>query len=229
MVAGLLMGNTGPNDATFDMGSFLATRPLTDRQMARTILKTAGLSVCCSWILWAAAFLILTLILRAAGAFIPQGIPPELGWWYFPATLLGPWVVAAVGAAIGLTGRSALLLKIFCGVLTLTVGVTLFAKFVLPGDAQRVLFLTLVGLIETACLVGTVWLFAAARRRGLVPMPTVYAAAAVWCVLVTIVMADWMMHPQGPARLYLFAATVVTLAVTPLAAAPLALSINRHR
>lgn len=44
LIGGLIVGNSGPNDADFNMGNFLATRPITTSNIARTILKTAAKS-----------------------------------------------------------------------------------------------------------------------------------------------------------------------------------------
>jgi len=44
-ICGLLIGRLGPNDSDSSMGQFLATRPMTDTQMARITLGTVALSV----------------------------------------------------------------------------------------------------------------------------------------------------------------------------------------
>ncbi len=54
-VGGVLVGNCGPNDANYEMGQFLATRPMMSSDMARTLLKTAGLSTLMAWTAWAVA------------------------------------------------------------------------------------------------------------------------------------------------------------------------------
>jgi uncharacterized membrane protein YuzA (DUF378 family) len=202
---------------------------MTDTDMSRTILKTAGQSVALAWAIWAVSFLILYAILRLAHVTIPASLPKELGWWYFPATLLGPWIIAAVGAAVGLADRPVLVTKLICGLFALFIGLTLFARFFLSHSAQTQLWYGTVGVCSVVLVLATVWTFVAARRRALVGSSTVYVAAALWCVLVTPVVTEWVLHPDRPVHLYLFAITALALAVAPLAAVPLALSFNRHR
>jgi hypothetical protein len=228
-VAGLIMGNSGPNDADYAMGGFLATRPITDTDMSRTILKTAGQSVIVAWAIWAFSFLTLYAILRLAHVTIPPSLPKELGWWYFPATLLGPWIIAAVGAAVGLADRPVLVAKLACGLFALFIGLTVFARFSLSLPARTQLWYGTLGVCAAVLALGTVWTFVAARRRALIGSSTVYVAAALWCVLATPVVTEWVLHPDGPADLYMVAITALALAVAPLAAVPLALCFNRHR
>jgi hypothetical protein len=229
LVAGLIMGNSGQNDASFEMGGFLATRPMTDTDMSRTILKTAGQSVVVAWAIWAGSFLTLYVILRLAGVAIPDALPRELGWWYFPATLLGPWVIVGVGAALGLADRPVLVAKLACGLWALFIALSVCAKMFLSQPGQRLLWNGTVGVCAALLILATVWTFIAARRRGLIGSPTAYVSAALWCVLVTPVVTEWVLHPDRPAFLYVFAITAVALAVAPLPAVPLALSFNRHR
>src|SRR5260370_33210228 len=108
------------------MGNFLATRPMTSTEMARTMLKTAGISVLAAWVLWAAAFLVIYGILLATHVVPRPELPKELGWWYFPATLAGAWLAVAVLATIGQTGRPTLFMILFCGAMALFIGSILF-------------------------------------------------------------------------------------------------------
>jgi hypothetical protein len=228
LVAGLIMGNSGTNDTDYAMGGFLATRPMTDTDMSRTILKTAGQSVILAWAIWAFSFLTLYVILRLCGVTIPT-LPIELSWWYFPATLLGPWIIVGLGAALGLADRPVLTAKLICALFACFIGLTVLPRFFLSEPAQRLLWNVTVGVCATVLVLATVGTFIAARRRELIGSPTVYVAAALWCVLVTPVVTEWVLHRDRPAQLYVFAITALALAVAPPAAVPLALSINRHR
>ncbi|MGH7138000.1 MAG: hypothetical protein ACREHD_19800, partial [Pirellulales bacterium] len=101
LLGGILTGNCGPDDANYEMGSFLATRPITTIDMARTILKTALKSVLMAWLIWAAAFLAVYLIVWATQNHRPA-LPRELGWWYFPATLIGALAILGLLTCAGL-------------------------------------------------------------------------------------------------------------------------------
>ncbi|HEV3004324.1 MAG TPA: hypothetical protein VGX78_07670, partial [Pirellulales bacterium] len=100
LIAGMIIGNVGPNDANFEIGSFLATRPMTSAHMAQSVLKMAAKSALMAWFIWAAAFLALYLLLVAIDAVPQLDLPKVLGWRYFPATLLCSWVVVATAASI---------------------------------------------------------------------------------------------------------------------------------
>ncbi|MBC7817255.1 MAG: hypothetical protein IAG10_10235 [Planctomycetaceae bacterium] len=226
---GLLLGNVGPNDAAFEMGHFLATRPLTNSEMSRTLLKVLAKSVLIAWTIWAVPFVILTAICFAKGAIPPVEILNDLGWWYFPMTLLGCWTVMSVSASISMAGRSTLLAQMVCGLFAVFIGLGLFYNYALPVES-RLNFNRGVGIVVgVAIALGTVWAFVSARRRALIGLPTVCAAFSVWLVLSGLIALDWMLHPARPLPLGVTVVGLATLVVAPLAAAPLALAWNRNR
>jgi hypothetical protein len=229
MVIGLIMGNTGPNDANFEMGSFLAARPITNRDLSRTILRTALQSVLAAWALWAGSFVVVYLILLTIGGLPAWTIPEKIGWWYFPATLLGPWIVVAGGASLGLTGRGTLIVKSLSALIALLLAALIFPKFCLAPRNHALFRDCAAGLASGVVLLVTVWCYVAACRRELVSARLAWIAAGVWCVLASIVVADWVQHPHDPVIHYAFALAALALGVAPLAAAPLALVWNRHR
>lgn len=226
---GLFLGNFGSNDTTFDMGHFLATRPLTNTEMSRTTLKVMARSVLIAWSIWIVPFLILFAILYVRQAVPTVGILKEIGWKYFPATLLGGWAVMSISAVISMTGRTQLLAQLICGLLAAFIGLATFRRFVLPTSA-RLPFDEGVGVaIALLLLVGTVWVFVAARRSSLIGMPTVYAAASAWTVLSGSIVLDCIQQPARSWPLGALAISFAALVVVPLAAAPLALAWNRNR
>ena len=81
--------------------------------------------------------------------------------------------------------------------------------------------------IEVGLVVLCTFAFFGARSRGLIKSSTVCGAACVW-ILATVLLA--LLLP-GHSRLLdlLIPAAFVGLLITPVAAAPLAFSINRHR
>ena len=226
---GFALAIVGPNDQTFEMGHFLATRPLTNTEMSRTLLKVLAKSVLIAWTIWAVPFVILTAVLFAKGVIPPVEILNDWGWWYFPMTLLGCWTVVSVFASIAMTGRSALLAQLILGLFALMVGLGLFYNYALPVSAQRN-FDHGVGVAAGMVLaLGTVWAFVSARRRALIGLPTVYAAFSVWTMLSGLIALDWMLHPARSLLRGVFGVLLATLVVAPLATAPLALAWNRNR
>ena len=228
---GMFLGNVGSNDTTFEMGHFLATRPLTNTEISRTILKVLARSVLMAWTIWAVPFAILyaTLCWNQAVPHTSDNFVTNWGWRYFPATLLGCWTITTVLASLAMTGRSTLLAKTFFGVVAFLIGEMLFSKFALPADARlsfdRGVFVTIGVLLG----LGTIWLFFAARRRGLIGTSTVSIAACVWTLLSGLIVLDWSLHPARPQLLGVLAFSAAALVVAPLAAAPLAMAWNRNR
>ena len=165
------------------MGHFLATRPMTSTDMVRSMLKAAGISLLLAWALWAVAFLALYAILLLAHVDPRPQLPSEVGWWYFPITLLGTWIALALFATLGQTGRPSLLASLTCGVPAIAIGVMVFANCAL-SPAERLEFdRWLAAALGVIFILGTVWAFIAARRRSLIGSPTVWVAMVLWGTL----------------------------------------------
>jgi hypothetical protein len=232
LIVGMIFGNAGPNEGKLEMGHFLATRCMTSPDMSRTMLKAAGISVLIAWVLWAAALMALYAILLLANVAPRPVLPGDAGWWYFPLTLLGTWLALTFTATIGQAGRPILFGILFCGVPALTIGFTLISGFALTPQARTTLgqgVTTLVGLIF---VLGTVWAFAAARRRSMIGSPTIWAAIGGWGALCILLVLFWSQHRNEHFTSLPFFVHVIgllALVVFPLAAAPLALAWNRNR
>ena len=226
---GLFLGAVGPNDSTFDIGHFQATRPLTNSEISQTVLKVMARSVLIAWTIWAVPFLILFATLSASQAVPNVEILQDFGWWYFPATLLGCWTVMSVLSAMAMTGRSRLLSQLVCGLVAGSMGLVLFSSFALP-DSARLPFARGLAVTAGAVLVfGTVWIFIAALRRSLIALATVAAAGSVWMLLSGLIVFDWVLHPDRSWLACVLVVGLAALVVAPLAAAPLALAWNRNR
>lgn len=225
---GFVIGNVGPDDKTFDMGQFLATRPLTTTEMSRTILKVIAKSVLIAWSIWAMPFVILIATFSARQAMPHVELLNDFGWWFFPLTLLGCWTMHALFAFVGLTGRSTAMAQAVCVLFAVSIGLALFSKFALPMNARPTFHRGIALVVGASIALGTVWAFVAARRRALVGSLSVAAGAGVWMVLCGLIVFDWVLHarPWLPSML---AACTAALVVAPLAAAPLALTWNRNR
>lgn len=231
---GVFLGNAGSNDADFALGHFQATRPMTCPDMAKAVLKMSAKSVFVAWSIWAVAFGTVFVILFATRALPQPALPNKIGWWYFPVTLLGPWVVVTSFASISLTGRSQLVAKIIFGGLVVAFADLVFSKFVLPPQARSYFGQGMVVAVGGACLLGTAWAFMAARRRSLIEMSTIYFAAGTWLLLTVLsvsalLMLEKTLHPALPWPAYVFGVGLLALAVAPFATAPLALAWNRSR
>jgi hypothetical protein len=228
-LGGLAMGNFGSHDGTTEMGNFLATRPMTTGELARTTLWTAARSVMLAWSIWAGAFLSVAAILWASYAGAALHMPEGVGWWYFPATLLGAWILAGGAATLVLAGHSALITKLICSLIFASVVTSLILPHVLTPAAVALVERGLAVGVAVAAMAGTAWAFGAARRRGMISWSTLAAALVAWAAGAAILALRWPLVPDQPSIAFVLLAGALALAVAPLGAAPLALAWNRHR
>jgi hypothetical protein len=231
--AGGVFGNLGPNDANYGMGHFLATRPISNSDMARATLWMTAKSVFLGWLIWAVACAIACACVAAAGgsallnAFLKS--PDDISWWYFPATLLVPWMVAATFTALGMLGRSKPVLLMLCGAVAIVLQIPMASILRLPTAERLIMQQTTIAVIGCLLIVGSIWIFIAARHRKLIEWQTIWVAAGVWAILTFAAIACWPAHASPGLLAYFLAAGILTLSVVPVAAAPLAISLNRHR
>ncbi|MCU0963115.1 MAG: hypothetical protein MUF48_23735 [Pirellulaceae bacterium] len=220
---GLFLGHVADR---FDLRSFAATRPLSDGAIASAVLRSVAASLGCAATVWLAGILLTSAIWYPAAAEVLN----NFRWGDLPRedlyravalgvfAMLAPWTLAGLGAALALA-RSWF---VVAGGISV---VGLFTCFILVTAANeevgRALFASL-------CLGATVAAFLAVRRRHLVSTRTVLACLAGYVLLVAFFHASpdlanptLAVHFQG--------AGLCALPFAPLAAAPLALSWNRHR
>jgi hypothetical protein len=228
VIAGMALGNTGSNDANYGMASFLATRPISDADLARAILKTVASSVLLSWVIWATAFATVCLGLCAVGESKTVSQLIDVNWLVHVATLLGPWAVAGILASICFFGRLGALITALAGISGGIVAIALVNTFISP-ELQSLLRQVLLIGGSLLVLMGASWLFNAARRKKHIDTPIVSASAAFWSIGVAAVLIFWPTALPFTFSAILLSLAAMALVVIPLAAAPLALSANRHR
>jgi len=228
-IGGFFLGNVAQREGENAMGSFLATRPMSSSDMARTVLENVAKSVLLAWAIWATTCLIAYAILMTSGNSAEIRLPEIWGRWYFPATLLGLWTAAAVTASLWLMGRSRLVAQLICGLIAAFVVATLLSKFALADRTRLILGQACLTAVGAAILLGTAWLFAAAHRRTLIQTTTLGVAVGVWLIATVLVMLQPPLPPESSRLAYLLIAATLALSIAPLAAAPLAVAWNRHR
>ncbi len=228
-VCAFIIGNMGPTDTAFEMGHFLASRPMKSAEMARTILKMTAQSLLLAFSLWAGAFLMTGAILLACGLAPNDIIPKEIPWWSFLAAPLGCWTVTAVLASIGLTGRPVLFAQICCATFALYLAGVFFSVFVLTEKGRDQFFTGVAFIICFVLLSVTAWLFITALRRQFIRLPSAAACAFIWIVLSSLSVLIGMQLPGGELVNYFTLVALASLVVAPIAAAPLAVSWNRTR
>ena len=229
-LGGLILGNNGQKDDDFAMSTFLAARPMTDSDLARIVLHTGTRSLLVAWLIWAAAFAAVLAIVGATGALPHPIVPKELGWWYLPATILGPWITIALCMTAGLTGRMKTFVQLVCILAGGYIVLTVISKLMLTPRGQTQLEYVMAAAAGLTLTLGTMGLYAKARRRHMIPTSTLVAAAFAWLAATAILLTQWPPpggHPPLPA--YALLTGLLAAAIAPFAAAPLAIAWNRHR
>jgi hypothetical protein len=228
-IGGILFGNAGPRDDKYEMGHFLATRPISNSDLSQAILRTAAKSIVTTWLIWAASFLIVSGLIWLFGAGSKLTIPPEFNWLYFAGTLFGPWIVAGIFMSLGLMGRPKIIVLLACIVPGVVIVTTIIAKFFLTPEAQTVLSQAVAFMGTAALVIVAIWVFIKANQRGLIQPRTLWTAAAVWAVTTLGLALAWPLEAKPYLLGYSLVAALVALTIVPIAAVPLALSWNRHR
>ena len=230
---GFLHGIVGRLDGDFQgdfqISQFLATRPLTNTQLAGTILRTMAKSVFLGWAIWALSLLIVYAVVLALRVNLGVEFPAPLGWWSVPVALLGAWTLGGVMVAVALTGRQYVVAGFLVVAAGLPIGLLFFAQVALSPRAQDYLALGLAAFCGVAFVVGTIAALVAARRRALVTGPMLSAAAVAWGALCVLAALIWLPSSVERLAVYICITGILALSVAPLATAPLALAWNRTR
>jgi len=227
LLGGLVVGNAGPSDASSSMGPFLATRPLTTRDMARTILRTGLYSFIVAWLIWAAGLLVVYLLNVLSHQ--PQFPADEVQWWYFPATIVGPWIAVGIGISVMLADRPVFFGNVACAGLVIFPTTMVISSNLLSSHAQLLLSngVSIAGGVSLFLI--TVWLFAKAHQRLLIGRSTLLIGACGWAVGSLLTITAWWIYGERTIPFAILLCGLCGLIVVPLAAAPLALALNRTR
>ena len=228
LVMGLAFGHCGRADGDPRLGAFLASRPLTDTSFAMSILRTTGRSVVLGWLLWAVTRGLLLVCLSPYGF---HSLTEE--FWLHCGVLVGVWTTAALPACATLTGRSEFCVALIVGAGALLIGQAVLVRVFVPGELRITADRILAYFDAFLCIGVAVWLFSKALRRSLLGMPTVVVAAVIWAGLIAVggsaLIASFVELKERGALFHVMLACGTALALTPIAAAPLAVSWNRHR
>jgi hypothetical protein len=230
LVASPLVGVfLGSRRKGFDLESFTATRPLADRRLAAAVLRNAAASVGSAAVIWLAGSAAAMAVwvpaewqpLRSLSNVSIAELFEELVW---PISLLSLacWTLVGLGASLALCRRW----FVCCTGLGLVVLLLSFASI---ADAlPRFVAELLIVLVAAACLGCTVTAFVAARHLGLLsPWAACACLAGYVVLLVYLYGACPAVDESGLTHALRIGFAAAPFA--PFAAAPLALSWNRHR
>lgn len=229
IITAIMTGNVGPNDANYEMKSFRATRPMTSRTMAQTVMAIVAVSVGLTWLIWCLAFLIAYVLMKLTGSVPASEVLDYYGWWYFPAVLVGAWTIAALGSAISMCGRMQIVVKLMVGIQAIWLGSVLVSATWLSPELRAQIIRASVWLGAIVFPVALMASLAIAYRRRQLGASGVVGSLCVWFALITIALAAGHARHASAIPFVLLVIAVASLAVTPIPVAPLALAANRVR
>lgn len=221
---GLLMGSSSGG---FDLKPFAATRPMSDGDMASSVLRNAAVSFGIAAAIWLPGLLVTSIVWQHDEW---QAVLQDLqGWEICEGRIivavvftLASWTLLGLGTALAMAGcrfvfwgglgAGALGLSVIVG---LSNGPEIAVEIVLPG-------------LAALCLCGTVAAFRAARRRSLLSGLTQFGCVLGYALLLGFIC--WFFpEPIGLLPVHLIRFGFCAMPFAPFAAAPLALAWNRHR
>lgn len=228
MLAGIIIGNFGRADASIEMGHFLASRPMTNRELARVVLRVMIRANVSSWGIYLVFCAIIASILVATGNSQELFKGPLSNWWCFPGILLIEWAITGVFASLYMTGRQQFFAWIICGGIATYLSV-IAGSFMLDAESKQHL-LSLTQLVTGIVMVTvTGGVYYVAEFRKVLSKCEGAIAGMVWLGLISITVCEVLKNPGGSNSLAILLAGVGSLCLLPFAAAPLALNWNRHR
>ena len=228
MLSGLIVGNFGRADSSVEMGQFLASRPMTDHDMARATLAVMVRANVTSWGIYLIFCVVISTVLFAMGNTRELLAGPLLQWWYFPAILLLAWTITGVFATLYMTGHETFLARIICGCIAVYLAV-LSSALLLDVESKRQLFAITQMATGIVMLIVTAGVFCVSVQRRVVSAREGTIAGIVWTGLSSITVLEVLRNPGGSYALASLLVGVSSLVLFPFAAAPLALKWNRHR
>ncbi|MDA8020548.1 MAG: hypothetical protein MPN21_24180 [Thermoanaerobaculia bacterium] len=248
LMIGCLMGRFSQSSRDPAIDLFRASRPVSDTELAHTILKAGALSVIATWIAaisaLGAVFALLELTgsggQAEAGWLILGGIAQRIGWLDSALGAVGlvwiSWTMMALVTTVFLTGRNLMVAGLVVFPYALGLG-AFFTSKLTEYDVNLYLFEAGAWLIGLGAIVLTMVAFLVAGRRRLLAGRTYTWAVGLWLASCSVLAwrgADSIrtIIDSGTALeagLLLLAPGALALSVAPLALAPLAVAWNRHR
>jgi len=229
MIGGIIMGNMGLSDASMAMSPFLGTKPLATVPWSRLLLATAFRSLVWGVLIWVAVYLLVLGGRELAGA---SHMPEPFVWWHMPGRILAAWTAMTFGLCISLTGNL-LHLKILGGLYCGWLVTVMLVGSLTPAWFSELFTISTLSGCGMVLFSLTLWAWGSALRRRMVEGRQAILAGMVVTTLVGMAGWQWAQGttPPGATRIhhFLLVSGVLSLAVFPFAAAPLALASNRAR
>jgi hypothetical protein len=222
---GFFWGSRSPQ---LEFGDFHGSRPLSDRQLANAVLKSATLGLVLSALIWAVVLIVEARLgqsrlyreIQAIGAF-GSLLRAALG-------AIATWSAVGLLTSLVLAGQRPINITVWPAIGIWIVG-ALLSRFVFH-ESQRRFELVYFSACLVCCLVVCAATFVVSWRRHLISAGTLWLAAML--VLISGSIAVAAAHSAGwplDWKLLLPMLGCCGLTPIPLAAAPMAVYVNRHR
>jgi hypothetical protein len=228
-VIGFLWGSRSPNH---EFGAFQGSRPLSDRQIAHAILKSATLAFVLTALIWVGnvAWMI-WIVGERNGMSKPYQALQQAGAWrvsaIFTLCAIAAWSATGLMTSLALAGKRVLLLVICPGGAVALAGALL--PHLLPTEYRD----DIAGLYWTGCLIfclaGCLAIFIVSWRRRLIDARTLWLSAILVGIGACATFAARQPGVIVVGKHLLLTVACCSLIPIPLAAAPLAVYWNRHR
>jgi hypothetical protein len=249
-ILGLFIGHVGER---FDFHEHLATRPLSDRQLADVKLRTALKSVCGTWIAWTIGVAVAVVCLALVGqgptgwSDVTRGLasdgiplrPYEYRYQLVVYVMMVPtisWTLTSLGVSVAILRPW--LIKTALLVIALVPAIPYMLVYLMPESENEIFDALLLGWIGLT-IGGTIVLYAAAFRLRLIATKRVFLVGAMYLLFCVAWLGLAGLLPSHDRRLLPirtpdileigFLLSICALPFVCLAAVPLAIWWNRHR
>jgi hypothetical protein len=234
-----------PRGSPYPLTSFLATRPLSSAALVAVRWQVAALSTLTAWSLllsevavWLLAtgeYAALVELRRSWLADYSSAEVVVLAVLVVVGLITLTWMVRARSIFLDLTGRRWLSGCVVFSGMGATVGLVWLGYWLSHHPEWRGVAWTLLPWLAATAMVlkllTATWAWRAVRRRGLLSVQALSGIVGGWLAAVVVLFAllEWLL-PAGVVPWYLLGCGVMlSLVLTRLLAAPLALAWNRHR
>jgi hypothetical protein len=240
-VVGFVLGHLNLSSTKLDMSTFLAARPVGDDALARSVLKTATVSLAAAWLVCLlGAGCGYAAICHLAGVDVLRNLPQALpkvaavmSSVQLPLLLAGAVLASWSGMAATLTltllGRERVLLGVMVGGVIFSILGLILLRFFLPPSVVSAVRNTAAVVLGVSLTIGTLAAYAAALRRRYVGAAATGLAGIAWLASSAAAILALRQVLPLPVAASLLTIGLLALPILPFAAAPLAIAQNRHR
>ena len=213
-----------------DIGNFLASLPITNRELADVFLKLIGKSIFITSLTWGVIACLIFAKIAVSGENPLQDLAPaSVFGWYLLASLIGVWTITSLSASITLTGARERLIQYFAVFIVLLVAYLFLSSMLLSADARITLHRACMTLVGIGFVGITIIAFVQAVRHRLISRLASIKCLLIWVGICGVIVFECFRNPMGTIAPHILAVGFAALAVLPFASAPLAIKCNRNR